>query len=375
MTVPLQPADSSASAPPSAPAVELQHVVRRFGTVEALAGVSLSIRRGEFFSLLGPTGCGKSTLLRVIAGLDLPDSGAVRIGGVDALRLPAWKRPVNTVFQSYALFPHLSVSENVAFGLRMKRLSAHDIVRRTSAALELTQITPLAGRHPQELSGGQRQRVALARAIVNEPDVLLLDEPLGALDAKLRTELQLELRQLHQRLGTTFIHVTHDQDEAMAMSDRVAIVNAGRVVQLGTPDELYDRPKNRFVAEFIGNCNAFEGRFYSRSGTLLESDTPLGRIRIALPSTAVDLAEQDRFLIGIRPERISLQGGSTGDNHFLAQVEAVLSNGPESHIQIRVGSTLLRVVELNTGRRAVGLFVGDSVEVSIPPANFFLMES
>jgi spermidine/putrescine transport system ATP-binding protein len=355
--------------------VELQHVVRRFGTVEALAGVSLSIRRGEFFSLLGPSGCGKSTLLRIIAGLDLPDSGAVRIGGVDALRVPAWKRPVNTVFQSYALFPHLSVSENVAFGLRMKRLSAHDIVRRTAAVLELTQITPLAGRHPHELSGGQRQRVALARAIVNEPEVLLLDEPLGALDAKLRKDLQLELRQLHQRLGTTFIHVTHDQDEAMAMSDRVAIVNAGRVVQLGTPDELYERPKNRFVAEFIGTCNELEGKFVSRSGNLLEADAPLGRIRIELSNAAVELAEQELLHIGIRPERISLEGGSSGDNRFLAHVESVISNGPESHIQIRVGQTLLRVVELNTGHRSVGLFVGDSVEVSIPPANFFLMES
>jgi len=374
MTVRLQPADSKHSVPPP-PAVELQHVVRRFGSVEALAGVSLTIRRGEFFSLLGPSGCGKSTLLRIIAGLDLPDSGAVRIGGVDALRVPAWKRPVNTVFQSYALFPHLSVSENVAFGLRMKRLSAHDIVRRTAAVLELTQITPLAGRHPHELSGGQRQRVALARAIVNEPEVLLLDEPLGALDAKLRKELQLELRQLHHRLGTTFIHVTHDQDEAMAMSDRVAIVNAGRVVQLGTPDELYERPKNRFVAEFIGTCNEFEGKFVSRSGNLLEADSPLGRVRIELPNAAVELAEQERLHIGIRPERISLEGGSSGDNRFLAHVESIISNGPESHIQIRVGQTLLRVVELNTGHRSVGLFVGDSVEASIPPANFFLMES
>ncbi len=374
MTSTLQPADSNPPAPHH-PAVELQHVVRRFGAVEALAGVSLNVRRGELFSILGPSGCGKTTLLRIIAGLDLPDSGGLRIGGVESLRLPAWKRPVNTVFQSYALFPHLSVSENVAFGLRMKRLSSHDIVRRTVAVMDLTQITQLAGRHPHELSGGQRQRVALARAIVNEPDVLLLDEPLGALDAKLRKELQRELRQLQQRLGTTFIHVTHDQDEAFAISDRVALMHAGRVEQLGTPEELYERPKNRFVAEFIGAGNFFAGKFVSRTGSVLETETPLGHLRIELTQAAIELAEREQLHIGIRPERISLEGGSAGDNRLLGQVEAVVSNGPESHIQVRVGQTLLRVVELNTGRRSVGLFVGDSVEVALPPANLFLMEA
>ncbi len=369
----LQPADPITSHA-AQPAVELQHVARRFGAVEALAGVSLNVRRGEFFSLLGPSGCGKTTLLRIIAGLDLPDSGNVRIGGVESLRLPAWKRPVNTVFQSYALFPHLCVSENIAFGLRMKRQAAKDIVRRVAAVMDLTQITSLAGRHPHELSGGQRQRVALARAIVNEPAVLLLDEPLGALDAKLRKELQTELRQLQRRLGTTFIHVTHDQDEAFAISDRVALMHAGRVAQLGTPEDLYEHPKTRFVAEFIGSCNSMEGKFFSRSGALLEVDTPLGRLQVELPSTAIELAERERLHVGIRPERISLEGGSAGDNRFLGKVEAIVSNGPESHIQVRAGQTLLNVVELNSGRRSVGLFVGDSVEVSLPPANLFLME-
>lgn len=369
----MQPADTKTTGP-SALAVECQHLTRRFGKVEALAGVSLNVRRGEFFSLLGPSGCGKTTLLRIIAGLDLPDSGDLRIGGLPALRLPAWKRPVNTVFQSYALFPHLSVSENIAFGLRMKRLDSHEIVRRTTSVMELTQILPLAGRHPSELSGGQKQRVALARALVNEPQVLLLDEPLGALDHKLRVELQIELRQIQQRLGTTFIHVTHDQDEALSMSDRVALMNAGRVEQLGTPEELYERPKTRFVAEFIGACNWFEGKFFSRSGSLLEADSPLGRLRVELPSTAIELAEQGRLRLGIRPERISLEGGSGADNRFLGQVVSVISNGPETHVQVRVGDNLLRVMELNTGRRSVGLFVGDSVELSIPPANVFLME-
>jgi spermidine/putrescine transport system ATP-binding protein len=343
--------------------------------MEALAGVSLQIRRGEFFSLLGPSGCGKTTLLRIIAGLDLPDSGDLRIAGVPALRLPAWKRPVNTVFQNYALFPHLSVSENIAFGLRMKRLPSQDIARRTAAVMELTQIMPLAGRHPSELSGGQKQRVALARALVNEPDLLLLDEPLGALDAKLRKDLQLELRQLQQRLGITFIHVTHDQDEALAMSDRVAVMNAGRVVQLGTPDELYDHPKTGFVAEFIGACNLFEGKFVTRSGQWLEADTPLGRLKVEVPPTAIELAEQSRLRLGLRPERIAMDGGSPSDNRCLGTVLSLMSNGPETLAQIRVGDMVLRVTELNTGRRSVALFVGDSVELCVAPENIFLLES
>lgn len=358
----------------SALAVECQHLTRRFGKVDALAGVSLSVRRGEFFSLLGPSGCGKTTLLRIIAGLDLPDSGGLRIGGIESLRLPAWKRPVNTVFQSYALFPHLSVSENIAFGLRMRRLAAHDIVRRVTSVMELTQILPLAGRHPGELSGGQKQRVALARAIVNEPEVLLLDEPLGALDLKLRKELQLELHHLQQRLGITFIHVTHDQDEAMTMSDRIAVINAGRVDQLGTPEELYERPKTKFVAQFIGACNLLDGKFIAHAGDLVEADTPIGRLQMQLTTAAIELAEQGRLAIGIRPERISLQGGAPGDNRFLGRVEEIIYNGSESHYRVQVGQAELRVTELNTGRRNVGLFAGDSVEVSVPPGNVLLLE-
>ena len=369
----MQPAETK-PATASALAVECQHLTRRFGKVDALAGVTLNVRRGEFFSLLGPSGCGKTTLLRIIAGLDLPDNGDLRIGGVPALRLPAWKRPVNTVFQSYALFPHLSVSENIAFGLRMKRMSSHDIVRRTASVMELTQISELAARHPNELSGGQKQRVALARAIVNEPEVLLLDEPLGALDLQLRKELQLELHHLQRRLGITFIHVTHDQDEAMSLSDRIAVMNAGRVEQLGTPDELYERPKTRFVAQFIGACNLFEGKFISRTGSIVEAETPLGRLNVELSTAGIEQAEQGKLSLGIRPERISLEGGATGDNRYLGRIEDIAFNGAASHYRVLVGQTLLRATELNTGRRSVGLFVGDTVEVSVPPANVFLLE-
>jgi len=371
-TNPLQPAETNAA--DGSLVVECQQLARRFGQFEALAGVSLNIRRGEFFSLLGPSGCGKTTLLRIIAGLDLPDTGELRIGGLPALHLPAWKRPVNTVFQNYALFPHLSVSENIAFGLRMKRLPSADIVRRTTSVMELTQILPLAGRHPHELSGGQKQRVALARALVNEPAVLLLDEPMGALDAKLRKELQLELRQLQRRLGITFVHVTHDQDEALAMSDRVAVMNAGRIVQLGTPDELYDRPKTSFVAEFIGVCNLFEGNLIRRTKQLLETETPLGRLRIELPATTIELSERSRLRLGVRPERIAMDGGQPGDNRLLGIVQSISSSGPETIAQVRVGDTLLRVTELNMGRRSVALHAGDSVELTISPGNFFLLE-
>ncbi|MBI5802280.1 MAG: ABC transporter ATP-binding protein [Verrucomicrobia bacterium] len=369
----LQPSDPKLAAH-SALAVECQHLTRRFGKIDALAGVSLNVRRGEFFTLLGPSGCGKTTLLRIIAGLDLPDSGGLRIGGVEALPLPAWRRPVNTVFQSYALFPHLSVSENIAFGLRMQRLDSHHIVRRTTSVMELTQIMPLAGRHPNELSGGQKQRVALARAIVNEPEVLLLDEPLGALDLKLRKELQLELQHLQKRLGITFIHVTHDQDEAMSMSDRIAVMSAGRVEQLGTPEELYEQPKTRFVAQFIGACNLFDGKFVSHTGNTVETETPLGLLRVELSAAGIDLAEQGQLSLGIRPERISLTGGEAGDNRLLGRVEEVIFNGAETHYRVTVDKAELRVTELNSGRRAIGLFPGDSVEVSVPPRNIFLLE-
>ncbi|HLE98612.1 MAG TPA: ABC transporter ATP-binding protein [Gaiellaceae bacterium] len=237
------------------PDVELAGVTKRFGDVAAVDSVDLEVRPGEFLSLLGPSGCGKTTTLRLIAGFERPDEGEVRIGGRDVSRLPAYKRNVNTVFQSYALFPHLSVQANVAYGLKQRGLGRRARRQRAAEMLELVHLAGYEDRKPRQLSGGQQQRVALARALVMQPQVLLLDEPLGALDLKVRKQLQIELKRIQEEVGITFVYVTHDQEEALAMSDRVAVMNAGRIEQLGSPREIYDQPGTEFVAGFIGDTN------------------------------------------------------------------------------------------------------------------------
>jgi spermidine/putrescine transport system ATP-binding protein len=244
---------ASAIAPP--PDVELVGVTKCFGDVVAVDALDLEVHPGEFISLLGPSGCGKTTTLRLIAGFERPDEGEVRIGGQDVARLPPYRREVNTVFQSYALFPHLTVGENVAYGLKQKSLGRKERRTRASEMLELVRLAGLEKRKPKQLSGGQQQRVALARALVMQPRVLLLDEPLGALDLKVRRELQIELKRIQDEIGVTFVYVTHDQEEALAMSDRVAVMHAGRIEQLAAPGEIYDRPATRFVADFIGETN------------------------------------------------------------------------------------------------------------------------
>jgi putative spermidine/putrescine transport system ATP-binding protein len=243
----------------SVPIVEFTQVSKRFGSVEAIQSISFAIRRGEFFSLLGPSGCGKTTTLRLLAGLEEPDSGDIRIAGASAVALRPYERRLGMVFQSYALFPHLSVERNIAYGLERQGTTRAEILARVARALELVRLLPaeFAGRRPAELSGGQRQRVALARALVLEPEILLLDEPLGAIDLKLRKEMQVELKQLNRALGTTFVYVTHDQDEALTMSDRIAVMDRGRIAQLGTPAEVYETPRTVFVAGFIGESNLF----------------------------------------------------------------------------------------------------------------------
>jgi spermidine/putrescine transport system ATP-binding protein len=279
--------------------VELIGVTKRFGTVKAVDSLYIQVRPGEFLSLLGPSGCGKTTTLRMLAGFEDPDEGEIRISGNVVQGVPPHKRDVNTVFQNYALFPHMSVSENVAYGLRQKKVEKDEIGRRVGEALEMVKMTRLANRKPREMSGGQQQRVALARALVNRPSLLLLDEPLGALDRKLREEMQIELKLLQSQVGITFIFVTHDQDEALSMSDRIAVMLDGRVEQLADPDTIYDHPASAFVAGFIGKQNFFEGT--SRDGgRTVQGDGWTFRSKLE-PIGAVD---GGAALAAVRPEAI-----------------------------------------------------------------------
>src|SRR5262250_429412 len=254
---PAQPAASGDRAAAAA-AIHVTGLRKRFGDVEALAETELTVRSGEFFTLLGPSGSGKTTLLRLIAGFERPDAGRIELGGRDVTRVPPYARNVNTVFQDYALFPHMTVGQNIEYGLRVRRVSRAERRERATRALEMVRLGGLGDRKPAQLSGGQRQRVALARAIVNEPQVLLLDEPLGALDFKLRQEMQIELQHVQREVGITFVYVTHDQEEALAMSDRIAVLSNGSIEQIGTPLEVYERPDTDFVAGFIGTSNLIE---------------------------------------------------------------------------------------------------------------------
>jgi spermidine/putrescine transport system ATP-binding protein len=283
--------------------VDLVHVTKRFGDFVAVDDLVLQIKDGEFFSLLGPSGCGKTTTLRMIAGFEQPTSGQISIHGQQVAGVPAHRRPVNTVFQSYALFPHMTVAQNVAFGLEMQKVPGAEIKRRVAEALELVQLPRLGGRKPGQLSGGQQQRVALARALVNRPQVLLLDEPLGALDMKLRKAMQLELKQIQSEVGITFIYVTHDQEEAITMSDRIAVMHDGLVQQVGEPWEIYEHPANRFVADFIGETNFVDGQIVDLNG--FATVNVKGK-RVLASTEGRDLQMQQRVTLAIRPEKVSI---------------------------------------------------------------------
>ncbi len=299
-----------------APDVRLEEVVKEFGDTRAVDGISLEIPRGSFFALLGPSGCGKTTTLRMIGGFEeatsgrIFPSGRILLGDRDVVGLPPYKRDVNTVFQSYALFPHMTVAENVAFGLQRKGLAKAEVKTRVSEILELVDLAGRESRKPRQLSGGQQQRVALARAIVNNPRVLLLDEPLGALDLKLRKQMQLELKRIQNEVGITFVHVTHDQEEAMTMADAIAVMNGGRIEQLGTPAELYESPRTAFVAGFLGKSNLLEGTI-----------TGDGVIRLVDGSElrASTNGSHGPVSIGVRPEKISLRDG--GVNRLSGKVK------------------------------------------------------
>jgi len=295
--------------------VVISHVSKTFGKFEVLKDVSLSIKKGEFFSLLGPSGCGKTTLLRIIAGFELPDSGEVTIEGINVLPLPPNKRFVNTVFQNYALFPHLSIFENVAFSLRLKKTPESELKDKVYKYLKLVELTEHAHKKPGMLSGGQKQRVAIARALINEPSVLLLDEPLSALDAKLRQQMLIELDAIHDKIGITFIYVTHDQQEALSVSDRIAVMNHGEVLQIGTPHEIYESPRTKFVAKFIGETNLFAGVVkasepYTNGTRLLTIDVEnLGLTKVTCDQ---DYTVGTKVTYTIRPEKIVISTTEPG---------------------------------------------------------------
>ncbi|MFE7813533.1 ABC transporter ATP-binding protein [Streptomyces sp. NPDC057433] len=284
--------------------VRLTGLSKTYGTFTAVHPLDLTVPEGSFFALLGASGCGKTTTLRMIAGLEEPTAGAVHLGDQDVTALPPYKRPVNTVFQSYALFPHLDIFENVAFGLR--RRGIRSVKKQVGEMLELVQLGEQARRKPHQLSGGQQQRVAVARALINHPKVLLLDEPLGALDLKLRRRMQLELKRIQTEVGITFVHVTHDQEEAMTMADTVAVMNAGRVEQLGAPTELYENPRTTFVADFLGTSNFIEADVDTRSGDDIVLKAGAGRLVLPSARNSGPTATGGKVLLGVRPEKISL---------------------------------------------------------------------
>ncbi len=287
--------------------IRLEQVVKRFGATVAADHVSLSIGEGEFFALLGPSGCGKTTLLRMLAGFETPDSGLIYLDGKDLTNIKPWKRPVNMMFQSYALFPHMTVYDNIAYGLRQEGLSSTEIDRRVKQVLELIGLPELAKRKPGNLSGGQKQRVALARAIVKRPRVLLLDEPLAALDRKLRVEMRLELKRLQNEVGIAFVFVTHDQEEALTMADRAAVMKAGKVMQIGTPEQLYNAPANLYVAQFIGEANVFSGRLESGAdGWSVSANGNSYRVSDA-EVQRTGLTRGTKVAIVVRPERMMIQ--------------------------------------------------------------------
>jgi spermidine/putrescine transport system ATP-binding protein len=336
--------------------VELLDVTKVFENgVVAVDRVSLQIYQGEFFSLLGPSGCGKTTTLRMIAGFEHPSAGEVLIEGRRMGHTPPFRRNVNTVFQNYALFPHMTVFDNVAFGLRMKRIPRDEIARRVREALHLVRLSGMEERYPRQLSGGQQQRVALARALVNRPRVLLLDEPLGALDLKLRKEMQLELKHLQMTVGITFIYVTHDQEEALTMSDRIAVMNAGRVLQVGTPMEIYERPASRFVADFIGESNFLRGTVQAASSaaaTVVIAD----RFPAEVPADR-QLTVGQQVTVAVRPEKVRLVPiEAPGTNGLLhGRIEEVIYIGTDTFYVVRVSDdTTIRVRSQNDRNRLDG---------------------
>ena len=351
--------------------LRLENLTKRFGDTAAVDDLTLTIPAGSFFALLGASGCGKTTTLRMVAGLEDPTAGTIRIGDTDVTRMPPHKRPVNTVFQSYALFPHLDIFENVAFGLRRRGIK--DVNAPVMEMLELVELAPLARRKPAQLSGGQQQRVAVARALINQPEVLLLDEPLGALDLKLRRQMQIELKRIQTEVGTTFVHVTHDQEEAMTMADTVAVMNKGRIEQMGHPAEIYESPRTVFVANFLGQANLIEGR-KAGSGEFIDVSAHGEAFR--LPAER-NFAQGESGIVGVRPEKLTvldlIDSSKVPDHHNRARgrVTDVSYTGVSTQYLVRTAwSQELIVFEQNSivGDRCE---VGDEVVVHWSPSHTF----
>ncbi len=339
--------------------IAIEHVTKRFGAFVAVDDSHFEIRRGEFFSMLGPSGCGKTTTLRMIAGFEQPSEGAIRLEGDDVSRVPPYRRNVNTVFQQYALFPHLNVRANVGFGLRSKKVAKAEIQRRVDEMLEVVRLADFGARRPAQLSGGQQQRVALARALVNYPSALLLDEPLGAHDLKLRQTMQLELKRIQREVGITFVFVTHDQEEALTMSDRIAVMNEGRVEQIGTPEEIYHEPASEFVAGFIGMANLLPASVESRDGARATARLADGTtVNIA---AVPGLAAGDPATFMVRPERMHLH---VGDGEGLrAEVVDLVFQGPVIRVELALADGTALVAHVGPDEDLPMLRPGDSVRV------------
>jgi spermidine/putrescine transport system ATP-binding protein len=349
-------------------AIALEAVTKRFGKADAVRNVSVAIGEGEFFSLLGPSGCGKTTTLRMIAGFEVPDEGRILLQGRDVTTVPANRRPVNMVFQQYALFPHMSVYDNVAFGLKVKRVPRGEHRQRVHEMLRVVELEGMERRRPRQLSGGQQQRVALARALVNRPAALLLDEPLGALDVKLRKQMQLELKRIQHELGTTFVYVTHDQEEALAMSDRIAVMNDGRIEQVGAPRDMYEHPETAFVADFIGSLNALELRVDELVGAY--AVMRLGEQERVVLAADAGVRSGDSIRVAVRPERVRIEpveepGPEGGSRLEGAIVEIVyLGMYTQFHVETRAG----RVVSHRLADEILApLQVGSRVALSWEP--------
>jgi spermidine/putrescine transport system ATP-binding protein len=359
--------------------LEIQGVTRRFGDFTAVDDVSLAVEPGEFFTLLGPSGCGKTTLLRMIAGFDLPDAGRILLSGDDLATTPPELRPVRTVFQSYALFPHMSVAANVAFPLQMARVPQAERKTRIEAALEDVRLTGFDKRYPHELSGGQKQRVAIARALVTHPTMLLLDEPLAALDAKLREDLSIELINLQKEVGIAFVYVTHDQTEALALSHRIAVMNHGRIEQLDEPSKIYGYPRTRFVADFIGHCNLLSGPVIQTDGGVAIVDVEgLGGVQVA---TQASIPGGARGTVALRPEKIRIATSAPAENpaspladphanHYRGTVHDLLYMGDVTVYRVGTpGGAIVEALLANSQTGRAKFFeVGDAVEVSWPVA-------